>query len=182
MKRYLLALPFLALGTPALANTATIQFTGEVVTGSCPITITDPTGSSGAINMGEAMAGNFDRAGIEVNHRDFIIKVDDPDQCPGWNAGGNNVAKVRFFGLAGGAESNQLFALKPASTLATGVALGIKDATGAPVGHGALSSDYPLIGGNGAEDLRFTAFYKSTAATVGAGQADADVSVELSIN
>lgn len=182
MKRYLIVLPLLTLGAPVLANTATIQFTGEVVAGSCPIAITDPAGATGAIDMGEAMAGNFKTAGTEANYREFIIKVQDPENCPGWNGAGSNVANVRFFGLAGGAEGGQLFALKPAAVPATGVALGIKDATGASVGHGGTSSDYPLTGGNGPEDLKFTAFYKSTAASVGAGQANADVSVELSIN
>lgn len=182
MKRYLLALPLLALGAPALANTAVINFTGEVIAGSCPITITDPSGgSSGAIDMGEALTGNFDRVGLEVNHRDFAIQIDDATTCPNWNGGGSNVGKIRFFGLAGGADNNELFALNASGTTATGVALGIKDNEGTPVGHGELSKDYPLAG-SGPDTLAFTAFYKSTAASVGAGAANADVSVELTIN
>lgn len=181
MKRILLALPLLALGTSALANTAAIHFTGEVVTGSCPITIVDPGGNnSGTVDMGEAMAGNFDRAGIEVNHRDFAIQVDDAKACPGWN-GNNDVATVRFFGLSGGAENDELFALDGTGTPATGVALGIKDDTGAPVGHGGASKDYPLAG-NGPDTLAFTAFYKSMDSTVTAGDANANVAVELTIN
>jgi len=182
MKHYLLAFPLLALSASALANTAVISFTGNVIAGSCPITIKDPAGgASGTIDMGEAMAGNFDRVGLEVNHRNFAIKVDDPDTCPGWIDPGTNVGAVRFFGLAGGADSNQLFALNAGGTPATGVALGIKDDAGTLVGHGGTSKDYPLTGGQ-ANELGFTAFYKSTAATVVAGAADADVSVELTIN
>ncbi|WP_263263000.1 fimbrial protein [Pseudomonas sp. RIT-PI-S] len=182
MKRYLLALPLLALGAPAMANTAVINFTGTVVAGSCPITITDPAGgSSGTIDMGNAMAGNFDRAGLEVNHRDFAIEITDATTCPGWSGGGTNVGKIRFFGLAGGADGDELFALNASNSPATGVALGIKDDDGTLVGHGDESKDYPLSG-PGPETLAFTAFYKSTAATVGAGHANADVSVELTIN
>ena len=182
MKHYLRAFPLLALSASALANTAVISFTGNVIAGSCPITIKDPAGgASGTIDMGEAMAGNFDRVGLEVNHRNFAIKVDDPATCPGWNAAGTNVGAVRFFGLAGGADNDQLFALNASGAPATGVALGIKDDAGTSVGHGGISKGYPLIGGQ-ANELGFTAFYKSTAAIVGAGAADADVSVELTIN
>lgn len=182
MKRYLLALPLLALSASALANTAVINFTGTVVTGSCPIEIKDPAGgNSGTIDMGEAMAGNFDRVGTETNYRDFAIEITDPDNCPGWSSGGTNVGNVRFVGLAGGADGNKLFALNASATTATGVALGIKDDAGTAVGHGDISKDYPLTGGQ-ANPLAFTAFYKSTAATVGAGAANADVSLELTIN
>lgn len=182
MKRYLIALPLLALSASALANTAVINFTGTVLAGSCPIVIKDPAGgSSGTIDMGEAVAGNFDQTGSEANYRDFAIEVSDPANCPGWDGNGTNVAKVRFFGLAGGADNDELFALNANNTPATGVALGIKDDAGAGVGHGGTSKEYPLTGGQ-ANPLAFTAFYKSTAATVEAGAADADVSLELTIN
>ncbi|MBA1287311.1 fimbrial protein [Pseudomonas japonica] len=182
MKRYLIALPLLALSASALANTAVINFTGTVLAGSCPIVIKDPAGgSSGTIDMGEAMAGNFDQTGSEANYRDFAIEVDDPSTCPGWLDPGTNVAKVRFFGLAGGADNDELFALNAGGTTATGVALGIKDDAGTGVGHGGMSREYTLTGGQ-ANQLAFTAFYKSTVPTVTAGNANADVSVEMTIN
>lgn len=183
MKHYLLALPLLALSASALANTAVINFTGTVVQGSCPIDIKDPAGgSSSTIDMGEAMAGNFKQVGHEANHRNFAIEVQDPDACPNWNNAGSNVGAVTFFGLAGGADdNNELFALNATGSPAQGVALGIKDDAGTLVGHGGKSKDYPLTGGQ-ANQLKFTALYKSTAATVEAGAADADVSVELTIN
>lgn len=182
MKRYLLALPLLALGAPALANTGVINFTGSIKAGTCPIEISDPAGgSNGEVRMGQALAGNFTGAGIESNRRSFTIKVSDASQCAGWDGSGSaNVAKVRFTGMQGGADNGNLFALKGGANTATGLALGLRDKDKAQVGHGALSGEYPLAAGP--NDLTFEAFYKSTAATVSAGTADADVQLELVIN
>jgi type 1 fimbria pilin len=183
MKRYLLALPLLALGAPALANTGIINFTGSIKAGTCPIEIRDPAGGiDGEVKMGQALAGNFSQAGIESNHRSFTIEVADASQCAGWDSSGNaNVAKVRFTGMHGGDDNGNLFALKTGSGNATGLALGLRDKDKNPVGHGELSGDYPL-NSSGQNDLTFTAFYKSTAAPVTAGTADADVTLELIIN
>ncbi|WP_263263001.1 fimbrial protein [Pseudomonas sp. RIT-PI-S] len=185
MKHYLLALPLLALGAPALANTGVINFTGSITAGTCPIEIRDPAGGTGGeVKMGEALAGNFDRAGIESNHRSFTIEVADASQCAGWNSssGAANVAKVRFSGMQGGADSGNLFALKTGGGAATGLALGLQDKDKTQIGHGAISGEYPLNSGGTQSDLTFTAFYKSTAATVTAGTANADVQLELVIN
>lgn len=183
MKRYLLALPLLALGAPALANTGVINFTGSIKAGTCPIEISDPAGGTGGeVKMGQAMAGNFTAAGTESNHRAFTIEVSDASQCAGWDgsSGATNVAKVRFIGMQGGADNGTLFALKDGTGAATGLALGLRDKDNAQVGHNGLSGDYPLAAG--ANNLTFQAFYKSTAATVTAGTADADVQLELVIN
>lgn len=183
MKRYLLALPLLALGAPVLANTGVINFTGSIKAGTCPIDIRDPAGGTGGeVKMGQAMAGNFNSAGIESNHRSFTLEVTDASKCAGWDgSGAANVAKVRFTGMHGGADSGNLFALKGGSGTATGLALGLRDKDNNPVAHGGLSGDYPL-NNTGQNDLTFVAFYKSTAATVAAGKADADVQLELIIN
>lgn len=182
MRRYLLALPLLALGTPVLANTGIINFTGSIRAGTCPIEIRDPAGgTNGEVQMGQAMTGSFDKAGVESNHRYFSIEVADASQCAGWNNGGNNVAKVRFTGMNGGADNGNLFALKTGTGTAAGLALGLRDIANNPVGHGALSGEYPLTS-TGVNDLGFTVFYKSIAATVTPGAADADVSLELVVN
>jgi len=184
MKRYLLALPLLALGAPAMANTGIINFAGSIKAGTCPIEIKDPAGgTNGEVKMGEALAGNFSQAGIEANHRAFTIAVADASQCAGWDSSGGatNVANVRFTGMQGGADNGKLFAIKDGASAATGLALGLRDKDKKQVGHGELSGDYPLNSG-GPSDLTFEAFYKSTAASVVAGAADADVQLELVIN
>lgn len=180
MKHYLLALPLLALGGPALANTGIINFTGSIKAGTCPIEIRDPAGgTNGEVRMGRAMVENFTKAGDESNHRHFVIEVADGSQCAGWNGAGNNVAKVRFTGMDGGVDNGTLFALKAGG--ATNLALGLRDRENNQVGHNSLSGEYPL-NDTGKSDLGFTVFYKSTAHPVTAGTANADLSLELEIN
>lgn len=185
MKRIILSLPLLALAATAQANTGTINFTGEITAGgTCPIEIIAPGGGSGGVvEMGEAYASDFPSAGTEQNNRAFNIRLTDPTQCSGWDANDpdKNTAVVRFDGRHGGTGSGTLFALNPDGTPATGVALGIRDATGKLVGHGADSEEYAL-NETGATELGFTAHYRSTAATVTPGRANADVSLEVKIN
>lgn len=182
MKRYLLALPLLALGTPALANTGVINFTGNIKAGTCPIEIRDPAGGTGGeVKMGQAMTGTFTAAGIESNHRSFTIEVKDAAQCAGWDgsSGAVNVAKVRFTGMHGGADSDNLFALD--SNSVSDLALGLKDKHNTPVKHNGVSGEYPLNAA-GQNDLVFVAYYKSLSGSVPAGLANAAVQLELVIN
>ncbi|PVZ16416.1 MULTISPECIES: fimbrial protein [unclassified Pseudomonas] len=184
MKKTLLALPLLAFGLPAFANTGLIQFTGQVVAGSCPIEIRDPAGATGgAVDMGQALVGDFNAAGIKKNHTPFTISVTDASQCPGWdgNGGASNVGVITLTGTSGSASNGDLFALKPGAGTASNLALGITDYTGAVVKHGDDSAPYPLNDGM-PTDMAFTAYYESLAANVTAGDANVDVALKLTIN
>ncbi|MFF7707801.1 fimbrial protein [Pseudomonas sp. NPDC007930] len=185
MKRLILGLPLLALASAAQANTGTINFTGEILSGgTCPIEIIAPGGgSNGTVEMGEAYASDFRGAGTEHNNRTFNLRVTDPTQCTGWDPSNpdQNAAVVKFDGRHGGASGDTLFALNPDNSPAGGIALGIRDASGKLVGHGARSEEYAL-NASGNTDLNFTAHYRSTAATVTPGHANADVSLEVIVN
>ncbi|PHX52659.1 pilus assembly protein [Pseudomonas syringae pv. syringae] len=93
--------------------------------------------------------------------------------------GDPNTAKVTFIGNAD--SSGDYFAVTPTADGAKGVAIVIKDQTLTSIKPGSQSAPYALIEG-GATDMVFNAYYRSTAATVQAGAASADVQFVVAIN
>lgn len=180
-------IPFLALPlamavslvtTSALAFDGTINFSGKITSATCPIEIVNP--ESGAVSnlvpMGEVDASEFTAIGSERGGRGFQMRISPDSTCIMDPAKLN--ATVTFTSVQGGA--GDFYGIKPSSNAATGVAVAIKDNTGAFVPNGTASAIYPLSE-NDPTLMYFFASYISTAATVGAGPADADVNFRVDI-
>lgn len=163
----------------ASANTGTINFEGKITSSTCPIEVVNPgDGAVGnLVKMGSVDASRFTSVGQEYSGKRFALRIDDKGSCG--LTGVDDVAKVTFNGTAD--TSGSYFGVTPTSDGATGVAIVIKDHTGAAVAPGEESAEYPLIK-DGITDMVFNAYYRSTAAKVTAGTASADVQFVVAIN
>lgn len=174
-----LALAAALVNTSVSANTGTINFEGKITSSTCPIEVVNPgDGAIGnLVKMGSVEASRFTAVGQAHRGKDFALRVD--------NTGGkcistpDPIAKVRFDGTAD-ATNPDYFAVGTAADDAAGVAIMIKDKSDNAIAPGDESADYPLI--DGVTDMRFYAYYVSTAATVQPGTASADVSFLVSFN
>lgn len=182
MKKSLLALSLgLAAGvagTSAFANTGTINFEGKITASTCPIDIVNPAdGSIGnQVKMGSVEAGRFTATGQEHGGKGFALRVPDSAGClitP------TSKASVTFNGTAD--STGNYFAVTPTADGAKNVVIVLKDKTGSPVAPNSASAEYDL-NDTGPTDLRFDAYYRSTAASVSAGVASADVQFVVDIN
>lgn len=169
-------------GTVAFANPGpgTIRFEGKITATTCPIEVVNPgDGSIGnLVNMGSIEASRFTGADQELSGKSFALRVNDDGSC-GLTAGGPNAAKVTFIGDAD--SSGDYFGVTPTVDGAKGVAIVIKDQTGASIKPGDSSAPYTLVEG-GVTDMVFNAYYRSTLPTVQAGAASADVQFVVAIN
>lgn len=183
MKRTLVAATLLLAGTSAFANDGTINFSGKINGATCPIEIVNPDsgGVSNLVQMGSPHTGDFAAIGDEAGGRSFAMRVPGGAGCDP-DPENPNTATVTFTGVQGGAGADgSLYAIKTTGGAAEGVAVAIKDRSGALVKNGEASAAYPL-NDTGSSELFFTAVYKSTAAAVTAGAADADVAFVVTIN
>lgn len=183
MKKTLLALPLgLILGlsaTSAFATTGTINFQGNITAVTCGVEVVDPvTGApgTGSVNMGTVEASRFTGTGQEHGGKGFALRV-----TPG--TGGciilpGALAKVTFSGTAD--PTGDYYAFKPTADAAKGVVAVIKDNSGTNLSNGAESAEYALHETD-PTDLRFDVYYRSTAAAVTAGPAEADVAFVVAI-
>ncbi|WP_369990432.1 fimbrial protein [Pseudomonas xanthosomatis] len=179
MKKSLLALSaglvFAAAGTSAFANSGTINFQGKITAATCPIEVSPPGGGVGsAVPMGEVAAATFTAIGQEYNRTQFELVVRDGAAC----GFADNTATVTFTGDAD--ASGDFFAVTPTSDGARGVAIALRDGLGNMLNPGADSNEFDL-NDTGETRLRFSATYRSTAATVTAGAANADVGFTVAI-
>ncbi|EKG31571.1 fimbrial protein [Pseudomonas avellanae] len=122
-------------------------------------------------------ASRFNAVGQEYSGKSFALRVNDNGGCG--LTGSSNVATVTFNGRAD--SSGSYFGITPTADGAKNVAIVIKDHSGASIAPGTESAPYPLIE-NGITDMVFDAYYRSTAATVEAGIASADVQFIVAIN
>ncbi|KPB77782.1 fimbrial protein [Pseudomonas cannabina] len=177
-----LALATTLTGTVAFANPGpgTIRFEGKITATTCPIEVVNPgDGSIGnLVNMGSIEASRFTGVGQELSGKSFALRVNDDGSC-GLTAGGPNAATVTFIGDAD--SSGDYFGVTPTADGAKGVAIVIKDQTGASIKPGDSSAPYTLVEG-GVTDMVFNAYYRSTLPTVQAGAASADVQFVVAIN
>ena len=175
----LLALAGGLTGTQAFATTGTINFEGRITSSTCPIEVVNPEdGSVGnLVRMGTIEATRFSAIGQEYSGKSFALRVKGGTGC-GLNPA-DNTASVTFNGTAD--ASGDYFAVTPTADGAVGVAIVIKDHTGAAVAPGAASADYDLLD-TGSTDMVFNAYYRSTALTVSAGAASANVQFIVAIN
>lgn len=153
------------------ANTngnGTVNFTGEIVDKGCDI---DSGSQNQSVDMGSVWAKTFTTAGDTSLGKDFTIKL---INCP--TEVTTNGATLRFDGVAASAD-NKILKLDDTS-VATGVGIQIKDDAGNIVPLFADSKVYTLV--EGTNELKFTARYISTAATVTAGAANS--STQFTVN
>lgn len=182
MKKTLLALSMgLAAsltGTAAFANTGTINFEGRITASTCPIEIVNPEdGSIGnQVKMGSIDASRFTAVGQEYGGKRFALRVKGGSGCiltP------TSTASVTFNGSAD--ATGTYFAVTPTADGAKGVAITLKDKSGAAISPGGTSVDYDLDDTN-PTDMLFNAYYRSIALPVTAGAASADVQFVVAIN
>lgn len=162
----------LGLSSGAFANTGSIQFFGQITSGTCSIEIIDPvTGAKlDRVPMGNAANGRFKAAGDEGNARPFAMRVTPGTGCDTTT----NDGYVTFTGAYGSTgTSGELHALQVNG--ATNLGLAIKDNTGTLIANGAQSKAYTLHATN-PTDMLFYAAYRATAIPVTAGDANTDVS------
>ncbi|MCF5470584.1 fimbrial protein [Pseudomonas syringae] len=174
-----LALAAALAGPSAFANTGTINFEGKITSSTCPIEVVNPgDGAIGnQVKMGSVDASRFTGIGQEYSGKTFVLRLNDKGNCN--LTGTHDVARVTFNGV--GDSSGKYFGITPGNDGAKGVAIVIKDHTGTLVPPGAPSAKYPLIT-NSVNDMVFNAYYRSTATTVTAGTASADVQFVVAVN
>ena len=178
MKPLVIAFGLAMASQQTLANTGSINFFGQVSSGTCAIEIIDPSTGlpTSRIFMGNVNAAQFKQADDEAANRAFGLRLTPGRGCillPGASA------SVTFTGSYGGAgASGTLYALEPGG--AKGLALIIKDNVGTPVDNGIASKQYPLHDSQ-PTDMLFSAAYKATATQVTAGFANSDVQFRVDV-
>lgn len=176
-----LAAALLSAGTMATAATTvpggTVHFTGQIVNAACAVS----AGSNNqTINLGQYRTANFDKVGAYSGEKNFSIQLEDCDTSV------STQASVAFSGTAASGDSTVLAVSNISgggvSGAAGGVGIEIRDSTTkvlSPNGS-TFSTAQALV--DGVNVLNFTARYKSTAATVTPGQADADATFTMQYN
>lgn len=175
-----LAAALLSAGTMATAATTvpggTVHFTGQIVNAACAVSAgsTDQT-----VNLGQYRTANFTAVGDRSGTVPFKIQLQDCDTSV------STQASVAFSGTADSTDTTVLNVGNisgGASGSASGVGIEIADQLGkvlTPNGS-VYSTAQNLI--DGVNVLNFTARYKSTAAAVTPGQADADATFTMQYN
>jgi major type 1 subunit fimbrin (pilin) len=177
MKRTFIALALLASTAPALADSGTIQFRGQINGTTCPIDIVDPiTGAPvSLINLGTFSTANFDRVGARTPDRPFALWIRDGAAC---NFTPGAEVDVVYNGLDG--DNGDLYLPKAGPSAAGNVGIAITDRTRADVKPGQASAKYP-VNETGETLLAFNANIVSTQQTVTAGAVDADIAFLVNI-
>ena len=161
----------------AFAADGTVNFTGSITDTAC---VVDTTSASLTVPLGKISTKSFAGAGSVAPATKFTLVV---KSCPA-----ATTASVNFDGTPVSGDNNVL-ALTTVAGVATGVGVQISDNAGNPVPLRGLSGSYDLKKGDsagGAGDvtnaLDFTARYIATAATVGAGTANASTNFTIVYN
>jgi len=184
MKTTLLALPLsLVMGlaaTSAFAVDGRINFTGRINSTTCPIDIINPENGgspSNLVSLGWVDAKDFKGVGDTAGHRSFQMRLTPDSVCVLDPLKLN--ATVTFNSVYGGGGDH--YGLKPLGSPATGVAVAIRDVTGAYVKNGTASSVYRLDASKPTL-MDFSAMYIAIKDTVTPGPADSDVEFTVAIN
>lgn len=183
MKTSFYALPLgLALSlaaTSAFAADGRINFTGKINSATCPIQIINPeTGEvSNEVSLGWVDTSDFKGVNTTAGERAFQMRLTPSTTCALDPTKLN--ATFTFNSVYGGGGDH--YGLKPTGNPATGVAVAIKDLSGAFIKNGDKSAVYKLDEKEPTL-MDFTAMYIATAPSVTAGPADADVEFTLEIN
>lgn len=167
-----IAAAFVAVSICGTASAAdgTINFTGAIKDAACTV---DTASVNQTVNLGTVAATSFGASGATASSTPFTIKL---TGCPK----AVTSASIRFDGPLFNANT-KLLALSSGQT-ATNVGVGIyqQDSTTLiPVG---IASAPVTLSSTETNTLNFIAKYVSTAATVGAGSANASASFTIAYN
>ncbi|MDV7021138.1 fimbrial protein [Atlantibacter subterranea] len=144
----------------AFAIDGTVNFTGEILDAACTVDI--GTNNTMSVDLGKVVKTTFAATGDTASTTKFTIKLKD---CPA----AVTSAKVKFEGTPDATDSTLL----GVTGTATGVAIQLMTADKTALGlHQVNNYSYPLTA-TVVNNLDFYAAYKSTAATVSAGTANA---------
>lgn len=164
---------FVAAETATVSG-GTVHFTGQIVNAACAVSTNS---SDQTVNLGQYRTANFTDVGAYSSKVPFTIKLEDCDTAV------STTAAVAFNGSAD-ATDNTVLSTSNITTGGAGAAIGvgieISDSKGivlSPNGS-TFSTPLTLTNGNG-NTLNFSARYKSTLASVTAGQADADATFTM---
>lgn len=176
MKKLLISLAVLsAINTGvALAADGTINFTGEIVDTSCQV---DSSSANMTVDLGKVNKTSFTNVGDEMSATKFTIKL---TGCPTTPAGVTQAA-IKFEGESVPGDDSVL-ALTDVADVATGVGVEIKDWADNPVLMKTTPTAYLPMGTSGEMSLNYTAYYRSTAASVTSGKANAATSFTVVYN
>ena len=147
-----------------------VNFAGTITDAGC--TITNTVSNPLNVKLGTYSSKEFTKSGDTTAKSSFKISLSD---CP------DTVTKASVI-FDGTPDSNNTTLLKLTQDdgVATGVAIQLYDISGAELPLFTASKSYTLA--SGTNDLSFMAAYKSTAATVTAGPANAVANFSISYN
>lgn len=167
MKKNIIAAALVAsavMSTSALAYDGTVNFNGNVTDQVCEV---DMGGNSAYnVEMGTVGVNAFPVAGSLTTGRDFNIVL---KNCPDSVAQNGGVA-ISFDGTP---KDNNNAILDLTGSTATGVGVQISDRTNTVVNLRQNTAKYPIQATPAVNNLKFTARYISTTASVTAGTANA---------
>jgi major type 1 subunit fimbrin (pilin) len=173
-KMILVALATGAVLTAVNANAAdgTVNFTGEIIDQACTVDI--GSNNTMTVDLGRVARTAFQNTGDESDSTKFTIKL---INCPSTVTS----AQVKFDG-ANDSNNSDLLAITSGSAAAGGVAIKLMTADKSLLGlNQANSYSYPLVT-TADNNLDFYAAYKSTAASVSAGTANAVANFTVNYN
>lgn len=161
-------LPLLLLvSTGALADSATLNITGRILSSACQPEINPLTVPLGNISR-SALSGK----GVTAPAIGFQLRL---KNCPAEIG----QIKVQFDGTPASGDNSAL-ALTAGTGVASGVAVQLQDAAGAIVPPGQPSALMAIKGGSGSlNSLKFTARYIATADKLTAGSANASATFTI---
>jgi major type 1 subunit fimbrin (pilin) len=174
-----LGLALLSAGTmasAAIVTGGTVHFTGQIVNAACAVSADS---ANQTVNMGQYRTAHFTSVGTRSNAVPFTIKLEDCDTSV------STQASTAFSGSANATDPTVLTVSNTsggASGTASGVGIEISDRIDQvlkPDGAN-FSNAQTLI--DGANVLAFNARYKSVAAVVTPGQANADATFTMQYN
>lgn len=161
-------LPLLLLvSANAMADSATLNITGRILSSAC-----EPEVNPLAVPLGNISRTALSAKGETASATAFQLRL---KNCPAEI----NQVKVQFDGTPASGDSNAL-ALTAVAGVATGVAVQLQDATGTIVTPGKPSALMNIKGGSGTvNSLAFSARYIATDDSVTAGSANASATFTL---
>ncbi|MEJ5072675.1 fimbrial protein [Enterobacter ludwigii] len=176
MKKNLIAMAIAATAvlsaSNAFAAAGQVNFTGEIVDAGCDVinTVSNPL----QVALGQVAKSEFAATGDTAAATDFNIQL---TNCPATVS----TASIKFDGTALNGDSSML-QLTQESGVATGVGIQLSDASGMVLPLAEASSAYSLQTGAAMNSLKFTARYKSVAATVTPGPANSAATFSVLYN
>lgn len=161
-------LPLLLLvSASALADSATVNITGRILSSAC-----EPEVNPLAVPLGNISRTALNAKGETASATAFQLRL---KNCPAEIS----QVKVQFDGTPASGDSNAL-ALTAVSGIATGVAVQLRDAAGTILTPGQPSALMAIKGGSGSvNSLAFSARYIATDDSVTAGSANASATFTL---